>query len=105
MAAAPESSTTAAQNGCGGCTIVADVAGIVWYSEIFINTAATAVVSINNGNGTSGARVTRTSVVRNEGQFTFNPQAGSAAFGTVPAVNIGYSSITTIAGATLYVSF
>ncbi|KAL8968323.1 MAG: hypothetical protein Q9183_002515 [Haloplaca sp. 2 TL-2023] len=103
-----------AEDGCSGCAIIADVAGIVWYDEIFINTVATAAVSVNNGNGTARAPpVTRTSIIENarmstvnSAQFTFNPDAGASAFGTFPiqAINVGYNSITTIAGATLYVT-
>ncbi|KAL9599794.1 MAG: hypothetical protein Q9219_003580 [cf. Caloplaca sp. 3 TL-2023] len=85
---------------CGGCFIVADVAGVVWYSGVFVNTAATAVVSVGIGNGT---RVTRTSIVQNRAQFTFDPQAGSAAYGTAPlaVTNVGFDSTTVIGGATL----
>ncbi|KAL8958767.1 MAG: hypothetical protein Q9193_004239 [Seirophora villosa] len=55
------------------------------------------------GNGTNGPRVTRTSIVQNEAEFTFNPQLeGTAAFGNPSVVtNIGYESETVIAGATL----
>lgn len=77
-----------------------DVAGVVWYSEVFLNTAATAVVSVNNGNG---SRVTRTSFIVNEGQFTFNPQAGAAGYGPSAVTNVAYSSVTTIGGVPLYV--
>ncbi|KAL8716607.1 MAG: hypothetical protein Q9225_006077 [Loekoesia sp. 1 TL-2023] len=99
VAPALDSSSTAATS-CGGCIIVADVAGIVWYSGVFINTAATAVVSVGVGNGT---RATRTSIVQNEAEFTFNPQAGSAPYGTTPlaATNVGYDSTTVINGVTL----
>ncbi|KAL8856185.1 MAG: hypothetical protein Q9178_007223 [Gyalolechia marmorata] len=98
---AEEPATTAGQT-CGGCVIVADVAGIVWYSEVFINTAATAFVGVGVGN--NGSRVTRTSIVQNNAEFTFNPQAaGTAAFGTAPlaVTNVGYVTSTEIAGATL----
>ena len=100
---AEEPATTAGQT-CGGCVIVADVAGIVWYSEVFINTAATAFVGVGVGN--NGSRVTRTSIVQNEAEFTFNPQAGTAAFGTAPlaVTNVGFVTSTEIAGATLYAS-
>ncbi|KAL8908123.1 MAG: hypothetical protein Q9207_001015 [Kuettlingeria erythrocarpa] len=98
--AVESSSSVAGGPGCGGCIIVADVAGIVWYSGVFVNTAATAVVSVGVGNGT---RVTRTSIVQNEQEFTFNPAAGTAAFGTTPlaVTNVGYQSETVINGATL----
>ena len=81
---------------------MADVNGVVWYDGVFVNNAATAVVSIGAGNGT--ARVTRTSITQNEAEFTFNPQA-NAPFGTAPlaVTNVGYASTTVIGGATLYV--
>lgn len=65
--------------------------GVVWYQEVFIHTAATAVVSVGVGNGTS---VTRISVTQNEGQFTVgNPtSAGSSALTQInyqPTVNVG----------------
>ncbi|CAO1604418.1 hypothetical protein XANCAGTX0491_007975 [Xanthoria calcicola] len=90
--------TTTAGQTCGGCIIVADVVGIVWYEEVFINTAATAFVGVGVGN--NGSRVTRTSVVQNNVEFTFNPQA-SAQFGTVMVTNAPYITSTEIAGATL----
>ncbi|KAL8801239.1 MAG: hypothetical protein Q9182_004588 [Xanthomendoza sp. 2 TL-2023] len=96
--------TTTAGQTCGGCVIIADVAGFVWYSEIFVNTAATAFVGVGVGN--NGSRVTRTSIVRNDVDFTFNPQAGTAAFGTAPLMvtNAGFGTSTEIAGVTLFVS-
>ncbi|KAL8933347.1 MAG: hypothetical protein Q9211_005826, partial [Gyalolechia sp. 1 TL-2023] len=99
QAALLSSSSTAGQS-CGGCIIVAQVDGVVWYEGVFLNNAATAVVSIGGGNGT---RTTRTSLIYNEGEFTFNPAAGTAAFGTTPLVvtNVGYDSETVIGGATL----
>lgn len=70
--------------------------GVVWYQEVFINTAATAVVKVGVGNGTSA---TRTSIVQNEGQLTVgNPSASSFALTQInfqPTVNVG--------GAELYV--
>ncbi|KAL8687423.1 MAG: hypothetical protein Q9224_005157 [Gallowayella concinna] len=97
---AEEPTTTAGQT-CGGCVIIADVAGFVWYSEVFIDTAATAFVGVGVGN--NGSRVTRTSIVRNDAEFTFNPQASSAPYGTAPLVvtNAGYGTSTEIAGVTL----
>ena len=64
-------------------TSLVKVAGLVWYSEIFINTAATALVSVGLGNGT---RATRTSVLQNEGAFTFNP-AATAQSGALTQLN------------------
>ena len=83
--------TTATTSSCGGCYLIADVAGLVWYSEVFLNPAATALVSVGVGNGT---RVTRTSVIQNEGEFTFNPSAtvsGGALtqLNYQPTVNVG----------------
>ncbi|KAL8736443.1 MAG: hypothetical protein Q9166_000235 [cf. Caloplaca sp. 2 TL-2023] len=94
-----EEPTTTAGETCGGCIIVADVAGIVWYSEIFVNYVATQYNAVGVGNGT---RVTRTSIVQNEVEFTFNPQA-TAPYGTTPlaVTNVGYNSLTTINGVTL----
>ena len=85
--AAPTTATTS----CGGCYLIADIAGLVWYSEVFLNTAATALVSVGVGNGT---RVTRTSVVQDEGEFTFNPSdtvSGGALtqLNYQPTVNVG----------------
>ncbi|KAL9003084.1 MAG: hypothetical protein Q9188_004019 [Gyalolechia gomerana] len=93
-------SSTVAGQSCGGCIIVAQVDGVVWYEGVFLNTAATAVVSVGGGNG---SRITRTSINYNEGEFTFNPAAGTAAYGTTPlaVTNVGYDSETVIGGATL----
>ncbi|KAL6717386.1 hypothetical protein ACLMJK_005301 [Lecanora helva] len=87
--------TTAAPS-CGGCYIVADVAGLVWYSQVFINTAATALVSVGVGNGT---RATRTSIMQNEGAFTFNPQNTAPAgaltqLNFAPTANVGGAQLT-----------
>ena len=87
---------------CGGCYVVADVAGIVWYSEIFINTAATAVVGVAVGNG---SRTTRTSIVQNEAPFTIEPSqltSGATPAATALALtSIQYEPTVTINGATL----
>jgi hypothetical protein len=91
----PSSSTVT----CGGCYIVADVAGIVWYSEIFINTGATAVVNVGVGNGT---RATSTSLIRNEAQFTFNPSMATAMGSPLALTSVHYDSTVTVAGAVLY---
>lgn len=81
---------------CGGCQLVADVAGLVWYSQVFINTAATELVSVGVANGT---RATRTSVVQDEGEFTFNP-AATANGGALTQVN--FEPSITVGGAVLY---
>jgi len=94
--AAPAISSSGTTVSCGGCYVVADVAGLVWYSEVFVNTAATAMVSV--GAATNGTRATRTSIVQNEGDFTFGP--GVEATGA--ALNqINFDSSITIAGAVL----
>lgn len=86
---------------CGGCYIVADVAGLIWYSEIFINTAATQVVSVGVGNGT---RATRTSIIANDAQFTFDPTMATAmASAPLALTQVLFDSVTTIAGAVLCV--
>lgn len=73
------------------------VAGLVWYSEVFINTAATAIVSVGVGNGT---RATRTSLLRDEGHFTFNP-GGTAGPGALTQVN--FEPTVVVGGAELCV--
>ena len=94
--AAPASSSSGAPVSCGGCYVVANVAGLVWYSEVFINTAATALVSVGAAN--NGTRATSTSIIQNEGDFTFGP--GLPATGA--ALNqINYDSSLTISGAVL----
>ena len=94
--AAPVSSSSGAPVSCGGCYVVADVAGLVWYSEVFINTAATAMVSV--GAAKNGTRATSTSIIQDEGAFTFGPGAEP----TGAALNqINYDSILTISGAVL----
>lgn len=76
--------------------MVADVAGVVWYQEVFINTAATAVVSVGVGNGTSA---TRTSIIQNEGQFTVgNPTATG---GSVALTQINFQPTAQVGGAVL----
>lgn len=72
--------------------------GVVWYQEVFINTAATAVVSVGVGNGTSATRI---SVTQNEGQFTVgNPAASS---GSVALTQINFQPTANVNGAVLYV--
>lgn len=71
--------------------------GVVWYQEVFINTAATAVVSVGVGNGTSA---TRTSIVQNEGQLTVgNPT--TIPEGSVALTQINFQPTAQIAGAEL----
>lgn len=87
---------------CGGCLIVADVAGIVWYSEVFQFAAATVVNNIYVANQTSSSgRVVATSrrtITAGVGQVTIRPNSLGG-----PELQIQYSPTLTIANATLYV--
>lgn len=106
----------AAQSGCGGCYLVADVAGelnaplndgdtiaesrtigVVWYQEVFINTAATAVVSVGVGNGTSA---TRTSIQQAEGQLTVGSVTATGS--SVALTQINFQPTANVGGAELY---
>ncbi|CAD6569345.1 MAG: hypothetical protein ASARMPRED_002734 [Alectoria sarmentosa] len=87
---------SASASGCGGCYLIADVAGVVWYQEVFINTAATAIVSVGVGNGT---RATRTSIQQNEGQLTVgNPTATES---SVALTQINFQPTAKVGGAEL----
>ena len=80
---------------CNGCYLIADVAGLVWYSEVFVN-MATAMLSVG-GNGS--AATTRTSIVQDEGAFTFSPdQTGPAGVLT----QVAFEPTVNVAGAVLY---
>ena len=72
--------------------------GVVWYQEVFINTAATALVSVGVGNGTSA---TRTSILQNEGQLTVGNPA--AATDSVALTQINFQPTANVGGAELYV--
>lgn len=89
---------------CGGCLIVADVAGIVWYSEVFQLAAATIVNNIFVANQTSSSgRVVATSrrtITAGAGHVTISPNSLGG-----PELQILYSPTLTIANATLYVYF
>ena len=80
---------------CGGCYVIADVAGLVWYSEVFIN-SATAMLSVG-GNGSKAT--TRTSILQDEGAFTFSPgeTGGGGAL-----TQVAFESTVNVAGAVLY---
>ena len=86
--------TEAAGNPCNACELVADVAGLVWYDQVFINTAATELVGVGQNNG---SRATRTSVIQDEGEFTYAP-SGSAG-GALTQVN--FEPSITVSGAVL----
>ena len=74
--------------------------GVVWYQEVFIHTAATAVYSVGVGNSSSATRV---SVIQNEGQFTVGNPTASASSGSVALTQINYQPTVNVAGAVLYV--
>ncbi len=71
--------------------------GVVWYQEVFIHTAATEVVSIGAGNGSSA---TRTSIYQNEGQFAVGTTSLGGSFALT---QLNYQPTATVAGAVLYV--
>ncbi|KAG8531121.1 uncharacterized protein KY384_004478 [Bacidia gigantensis] len=83
-------------NGCNECQLVADVAGLVWYSQVFLNTAATNVVQVGVNNA---SRTTRTSIIQNEGEFTYAP--GGDANGGQALTQLNYEPSVTVAGAVL----
>lgn len=98
---APEvqgSSSTTATSGCGGCYLVADVVGLVWYSEILKPVVGTQVVSVAVGNGTN--RVTSTVFTSAEEEFTYTPGGPAPTGGSV---FINFDSTYEIAGNLLYV--
>lgn len=99
-AAATFGGPSQAPQSCNFCVLVADVAGLVWYSEIFLNTAATAVIGIGVGNGTQ-ARTTRTSIIRNEAQITFNPAEVADATDPAALTAIQFEPSITVSGAVL----
>lgn len=74
--------------------------GVVWYQEVFINTAAIAVVSVGVGNGTS---VTRTSVTQSEGQFTVGDSTAAGSSGSIALTQINYEPTVNVKGAILFV--
>lgn len=96
---------TASVTNCGGCLVVADVAGIVWYSEVFQLAAATVVNAIYVANQTSSSgRVVATSrrtITASAGQITIRPNS----LGGGPDLQVQYAPTLTIANATLYVYF
>ncbi|KAL9127672.1 MAG: hypothetical protein Q9217_003499 [Psora testacea] len=68
----------------------------VWYSEIFLNTAATEMISVGVGNGT---RATRTSLIQDAGDFTFNPSAPESA--VAPLTQVNFEPTLNVGGALL----
>ena len=82
---------------CNGCYLIADVAGLVWYSEVFVN-MATAMLQVG-GNGS--AATTRTSIVQDEGAFTFSPdETGPGGAGVL--TQVAFEPTVNVAGAVLY---
>jgi len=68
----------------------------VWYQEVFINTAATAVVSVGVGNGTSA---TRTSIQQAEGQLTVGSVTATGS--SVALTQINFQPTANVGGAEL----
>lgn len=69
--------------------MVADVDAVVWYSEVFVNIAATRVLNVNIGNNT---RTTRTSTIINEATFTIEPNSNDEDGGVVALTTTNYDS-------------
>lgn len=85
--------------GCGSCYVVADVAAVVWYSEIFVNVAATRVLNIAVGNST---RATRTSTILNEAEITIEPDPDAGEDGAeAPLTTYTFASTYNVGNATL----
>lgn len=94
-------SGTASGPSCNRCVVVADGAALIWYSEIFINTAAFEQVNIATGNGTG--RSTRTTIVQQDAQFTFNPGKTGTTNLALTSGSVVYNSTHNLNGADLYV--
>ena len=84
---------------CGGCYVIADVAGIVFGSEILTQTAGTVQVSV--GVGLNGTRYTTTSFIEHPGEFTFD--VGGLITGNFGATVVNYGPTITVGGAVLYI--
>lgn len=92
---APESqepSGSATVSSCNGCYLVADVVGLVWYSEVLNPVVGTQFISVAIGNGTN--RATSTVFRSAETQFTFTP--GSPISGSGGAI-INFDSTYSLA--------
>ena len=85
-----------ATGSCNACELVADVAGLVWYSQVFLN-AQTELVGVGSNNA---SRTTRTSLLQDEGEFTYNPAATAGPGGALTQINFEPSII--VGGVTLY---
>ena len=88
---------TGAPQACGGCYVVADVAGVVFGTETL---SAIATVTQSVGVGLNGSRVT-TLLTENVGQFSFNT-GGLLGPTQVPGATGGSNSTYVLSGATLY---
>ena len=82
---------------CGGCYVVADVAGIVFGSEQLTQTEVQ-VISIATGR--NGTNSTTTSVIAATGQFTFGT-AGLVTGANGGFISYGASTVIEVGGATL----
>lgn len=75
------------------------MAAVVWYSEIFLNVAATRVLNVAIGNST---RATRTSTILNEAEITIEPDPNAGEDGSdVPLTSINYYPTIDIGNAKL----
>ena len=88
---------TGAPQACGGCYVVADVAGVVFGTETL---SATATVTQSVGVGLNGSRIT-TLLTENIGQFSFNT-GGLLGPTQVSGATGGSNSTYILSGATLY---
>lgn len=91
-------SSTATLSSCFGCYLVADVVGLVWYSEILEPVVGTQIVSVAVGNGTS--RATSTVFTSAEVEFTYTPGGPAPTDG---AAFLNFGTTYEIAGHTLSV--
>lgn len=83
---------------CGGCEVVADVAAVVWYSEIFQAVRATRVFDVAIGNNT---RTTRTSTIVNEAQYTIEPNPDDGENDGPPLTVVNFDATLNVNGASL----
>lgn len=102
ITAAPDSLSSGvpqAAGQCGGCYVVADVAGVVFAPEPLNQTVATAyLITIMGKNGTN---ITSVSIAENTAPFTFNP-SGLITGSRGGATQLITDSIITLSGVTLY---
>lgn len=85
---------------CGGCYVVADVAGVVFGNQVINQTVAMEIVSIATGR--NGSQSTFTSFVQNVTPFTFGPTGLLGTASPVVPLTLAFeSTIITFSGVTL----